>query len=97
MTDLGILYQFMPLEMCLEVLNVRLKPALLLILTKSGCLCTVGKKKKRLCGSLSFNKTYCAVLASDICLPQGSLPALLATGGACRGLFYVFFFHHGLW
>lgn len=55
------------------------------------------KKKKRLCGSLSFNKTYCAVLASDICLPQGSLPALLATGGACRGLFYVFFFHHGLW
>jgi len=46
MTDLGILYQFMPLEMCLEVLNVRLKPALLLIMTKSGCLCTVGKKKK---------------------------------------------------
>lgn len=43
------------------------------------------------CRSLGFNKTYCAVLASDICLPRGSLPALVATGGACRGLLCFLF------
>lgn len=43
------------------------------------------------CGSLGFNKTYCGVLASDICLPRGSLPALIATGGAHRELFCFLF------
>lgn len=44
MTDLGIRYQFMCPEMHLEVLNVKLKPALLIIVTKSGYLCTAGTK-----------------------------------------------------
>lgn len=44
MMDLGIHYQFMCPEMHLEVLNVSFKPALLVIVTKSGYLHTVRTK-----------------------------------------------------
>lgn len=44
MMGLGICYQFMCSWMHSEVLNVRCKPALLVIVTKSGYLCTVGTK-----------------------------------------------------
>lgn len=44
MMDLGIRYQFMCSEMHSEVLNVRFKPALLVLVTKSGYLCAVGTK-----------------------------------------------------
>lgn len=65
-----------------EVLNVRFRPAQLVIMTKSGYLHIVGNKLP-VCGSLGFNKTCYALLASDIyvCLEGVCLQLVVPTQG----------------